>query len=271
MDKQELNNALHVGGTIETALSGNYTLKAGVVLQEAVKLTHKHFWRFLPAILVLTLGNILLLMTVLYLFITDPDAVIQAYIGRGEMTPDLMYSGQIAMFTATILNAPLYAGASLMGLSHAIGFRTKIRHIFKGLVYAMPVIFTMATITILQAIGNQIIPLLGLLLGVMLSMVVLLICEKKVTPVEAMLISFRAISKKMVTLCIVYIVISMLFIFSYATMGLALVWTLPFLFNVKGILYREMFGVGIEITVSQKGDDDTSSDKDSDNKEVFNA
>ncbi len=264
MNKEKLSNSLHIGGTIETAISGQYTLKAGPVLQEALSITCKHFWQFLPAILLLSLANALLLMLTLFLYVDSPKEVLIAYAGRADMTPEILLQGQVSMLISTILNAPLYAGASLMGLSHAIGFKTKTRHLLKGMAYAFPVILSMGAITFLQSIGNQLIPFLGLILGIMLSMVILLICEKRVSPVQAMSISFRAVSKKMVTLCIVYIVLFMLFIFSYATMGLALIWTLPFLFNVKGILYREMFGVGIEITVSEEGDDEN-------NKEVFNA
>ncbi len=264
MNKKNLSNSLHIGGSIETAVSGQYTLKAGRVLQEALTLTCKHFWQFLPAILLLSLANALVAMLTLFVLADSPKEVLVAYAGRADMTPEILLQGQISMLISSILSAPLYAGASLMGLSHAIGFQTKTRHLLKGMAYAVPVILSMGVITFLQSVGNQLIPFLGLVLGLMLSMVILLICEKRVSLGQAMFISFRAVSKKMVTMCLVYLVIFMFFIFSYATMGLALVWTLPFLFNVKGILYREMFGVGIEITVSQEGDDEN-------NKEVFNA
>ncbi|SKA58872.1 hypothetical protein [Enterovibrio nigricans] len=269
MNKQQLSNALHVGGSLENALSGQYNLSASSVVQEAVKLTQKHFWRFLPATIVLAGANLAIFLVVLSLMVDSPAQVISAFIGKGQMTPEMLAASRIALFASTVLSAPLYAGASLMGLSHAIGFRTKPRHIVKGLAYAMTVILAMSFISALQSFGNQILPLLGIFLGIAFSMTILLICEKRLRPVEAMIVSFRAITKKMIPLTLVYIVIAVLFLFSYATAGIALVWALPFMFNVKGVLYREMFGVGIEVTVSQEGDDDSSSGDG--NKEVFNA
>ncbi|MBV7296758.1 hypothetical protein [Enterovibrio paralichthyis] len=269
MNKQELSNALHVGGSLENALTGNYKLSASSVVQEAMKLTQKNFWPFLPATLILTGANLAIFLVVLTVLQGHPNVLFDAVVGREEMTPDILASARIAIFLSTVFSAPLYAGASLMGLSHAIGFRTKPRHIVKGLAYAIAVTLAMSFISALQSVGSQLLPLLGIFLGVTFSMTILLICEKRLRPVQAMIVSFRAITKKMIPLTLVYIVIAVLFVFSYATAGLALVWALPFMFNVKGVLYREMFGVGIEVTVTQEGDDDSSSGDG--NKEVFNA
>lgn len=269
MNKQQLSNALHVGGSLENALSGDYKLSASSVVQEAMKLTQKNFWTFLPATLILAGAHLAVFLLVLTLLEGSPAVMMEGLSGREPMTPDTLAAVRISIFISTVFCAPLYAGASLMGLSHAIGFRTKPRHVIKGLAYAIAVIMAMGFISALQSFGSQIIPLLGIFLGITFSMTILLICEKRLTPIAAMIVSFRAITKKMIPFVLVYIVIAVLFVFSYATAGLALVWALPFMFNVKGVLYREMFGVGIEVTVSQEGDDDSSPGDD--NKEVFNA
>ncbi|WP_028025546.1 DUF2189 domain-containing protein [Enterovibrio calviensis] len=269
MNKQQLSNALHVGGTLENALTGNYTLSASSVVQEALKLTQKHFWRFLPATILLAGANVAIFLVALSIMQDSPKVLFDALLGKAPMNEDLLASGRIAIFATTVLSAPLYAGASLMGLSHAIGFRTKPRHIIKGMAFALAVTIAMGFISALQSVGSQIIPLLGVFLGITFSMTILLICEKRLRPLEAMIVSFRAIIKKLIPLSLVYIVIAILFVFSYATGGIALLFALPFMFNVKGVIYREMFGVGIEVTVSQEGDDDSPSD--GGNKEVFNA
>ncbi len=271
MEKEEFTNALHVGGTLQNALSGDYSLKPTEILKEAIEITQQNFWHFLPAILLFILINVVLFLFSLSFFSNMPKEVIAAYIGRHEMTPELLNDGQIALFVSHILSAPFYAGISLMGLSHALGFKTKVRHLVKGLPFAFAVIISIGLISIIQNIGNQIFPLLGIFLSLTLSMTVLLICEKKINPAEAMIISFRAITKKMLTLLIIYAVIAILFIFAYATAGVALIWALPFMFNVKGVLYREIFGVGIEITVTKSDDDDSSGNNNDRNKEVFNA
>lgn len=269
MPKSELSNALHVGGTLENALSGNYKLSASRVIQEAFSLTQHNFWRFVPASLVLITVNVLIFFAILAFLIGSPSLFFDAFIGKEQMSPELFSSGQIAMLASTVLSSPIYAGASMMGLSHAIGFETKPRHIIKGLTFGIAVIIAVCCISLIERVANEIIPILGLFFSVAFSMTILLICEKKLKPVEAIFISFRASTKKMLPLCLIYLAIMLAFIVSYVTAGLALIWALPFMFNVKGILYREMFGVGIEITISEEGDDDSSSDNN--NKEVFNA
>lgn len=262
MQKQQLNNALHIGGSIETALSGQYTLSASNVIQEAMKLTQKHFWHFLPATLAFTLANLALFLLTLLIKTGDPMLVIQSFVDASKQTEATDDAIRIAMFFASVLSAPLYAGASLMGLSHAIGFRTKPRHIIKGLSYGITVTLAACLINLLENISNHFVPLLGLFLGITLSMTILLICEKRLSLLNAMQISFRAILKKFFSFIAVYFVLASLFLFSYATAGIALIWVLPFMFNLKGVMYREMFGVGIEIEITEQ---------DSDNDQLFHA
>lgn len=266
MNKKPLSNALHIGGTLEGALSGNYKLSATQVIQEAAKLTQANFWQFFPAILLFVLINIMILLFFLTLFTGSFFDFFDALIGKKEMTADLSTAGQLATFMCSVLAAPFYAGISLMGLSHAIGFKTKFRHIFKGLNYAMPVVIAVSLTSFIQYVASQIMPLLGMFIGATFSMVLLLICEKKLTVSMAIMVSFRAVLKKILPLSIIFIIVGFAFILSYATAGIALIWTLPFMLNVKGILYRDMFGVGIEVTVSQQDDDDSSN-----NSEVFDA
>ncbi|WP_235869251.1 DUF2189 domain-containing protein [Veronia nyctiphanis] len=148
-----------------------------------------------------------------------------------------------------------------MGLSHAIGFTTRPRHLLKGIAYTLTLIIAVLVTTSLQSVSNQIIPLLGVYLGIGFSMTPLLICEKEMKATDAMWLSLRAITKKLLPLCAVYIVIAGLFVLSLLTAGVALIWAMPFLFNVKGIVYREMFGVGLSVTVSQDEDGETEDEQ----------
>ena len=262
MQKQQLNNALHIGGSLKTALNGQYSLSASGVIQEAMKLTQKHFWHFLPATIAFTLANLALFLLILAIQTGEPLVVLQSFVDTSKQNEQTDSAIRIAMFFATILSAPLYAGASLMGLSHAIGFRTKPWHIVKGLTYGLTVTVAVCLISLLENISNQFIPLLGLFIGITLSMTILLICEKRLSLLKAMQISFRATVKKILPFIGVYFVLAGMFLFSYATAGIALIWVLPFMFNVKGVLYREMFGVGIEIIIT---------DENGNNDEIFHA
>ncbi|WP_235869252.1 hypothetical protein [Veronia nyctiphanis] len=59
MREKEFNNELNIGGTVENALKGNYSLSAINILDEAVTLTARHFWQFLPAMCLLFGANFL--------------------------------------------------------------------------------------------------------------------------------------------------------------------------------------------------------------------
>ncbi|MFD2176644.1 hypothetical protein [Veronia pacifica] len=251
MKEKELNNELNIGGSIDKALKGTYSLSAINILDEAVTLTTKQFWRFLPAMLLLFLANVSVWLVVISLAIENPSSILQS-LGRAEpFTLEQGAAMRIASFCSTVICAPLYAGASLMGLSHAIGFDTKPRHLLKGLAYASAITFAILVTTSLQTFANYLLPLLGLYFGIAFSMTPLLVCEKEMRVTEAMWVSLRAVTKKLLPLCAVYVVIAGLFVLSLITVGLALFWALPFLFNVKGIVYREMFGVGISVTVAE--------------------
>ncbi|OOE69017.1 MULTISPECIES: hypothetical protein [Salinivibrio] len=251
MSQQEYNNALHIGGSVETALNGRYRLDPFEIIKEAFSQTFKHFWSFLPATLCLFAAQIGILMLMLTLLLGAPSHLFEALVGQRELTTDMISSVWLANFTSEVLIAPLYAGASLMGLSHAIGFRSKPRHLLKGLVFALPVTVVICLSATLQSVASMIFPLLSLYVAMAFSMSPLLICEKRLTPVKALTVSFRAVNKKLFQMATIYAVVGVLFLISFATAGFALVWALPFLFNVKGVIYREMFGVGVEVTVSQ--------------------
>ncbi|OOF31957.1 hypothetical protein [Salinivibrio proteolyticus] len=258
MSQQDFNNALHIGGSIETALNGRYRLEPFEIIKEAFTLTFKHFWSFLPAALCLFAVQVGILVLMLTLLLGDPSHLFEGLVGQREMTTDMVSSVWLSNFTSEVLVAPLYAGASLMGLAHAIGFRSKPRHLVKGLAFALPVTVVICLSATLQSVASMIFPLLSLYVAMVFSMAPLLICEKRLTPLKAMAVSFRAVNKKVLALATIYAVVGVLFLISFVTAGFALVWALPFLFNVKGVIYREMFGVGVEVTVSQNNDNNAT-------------
>ncbi|NUY55092.1 hypothetical protein BZG78_10570 [Salinivibrio sp. MA351] len=274
MSQQEYDNAIHMGGSIETALNGRYRLDPFEIIKEAFSQTLKHFWSFLPAALGLFATQIGILMLMLTLLLGAPSHLFEALVGQRELTTDMISSVWLANFTSEVLIAPLYAGASLMGLSHAIGFRSKPRHLLKGLAFALPVTVVICLSATLQSVASLIFPLLSLYVAMVFSMAPLLICEKRVTPMKALSVSFRAVNKKLFQMATIYAVVGVLFLISFATAGFALVWALPFLFNVKGVIYREMFGVGVEVTVSPKSEnnpDKSNASSPSSGQDTFDA
>lgn len=56
----------------------------------------------------------------------------------GALPEGLVQAMFIANFSYEVISAPIYAGISLMAMSHAAGLKTQTRHITKGLQFTIP-------------------------------------------------------------------------------------------------------------------------------------
>ncbi|MGF1759810.1 hypothetical protein L4D76_18100 [Photobacterium sagamiensis] len=257
--KDAMNKSFHVGGSIEKALKGDVDLQAIAVLQEAWKVTARHFLSYIPAIIGLFLAQAALLLVGLQVQLGDAALFFDVIISGQEMTAELVQAGYMANFWSDVLSAPLFVGVSLMALNHAVGLPTKPSHLVKGFPFLLVSIITMLLTSSIQGIGNAIFPLIGLLLSMGFSMAIILVCEKRVAPLKGIQISLTATLKKLMPMTAIYLVVLIMFFISFATAGLGLIWTIPFFFNVKGIIYRNLFGITLQVTTVKKGDDDKNS------------
>ncbi|MEF1262831.1 hypothetical protein QTO16_28840, partial [Vibrio harveyi] len=118
----------------------------------------------------------------------------------------------------------------------------------------------------MQGVAGMIFPLLSLYLSLAFSHSILLICEKRVPPMQSLLLSLRAINKKLFVVAGLYLGVMLMFIVAAMFYGIGLIFVLPFFFHLKGILYREMFGIKLKIVATQQNDNDHDG-----NSQVFDA
>ncbi|MCR9353168.1 hypothetical protein [Vibrio alginolyticus] len=256
----------NLGGSVERALSGNYELKAGAVFNEAWRATIQHFLSFSPAIIVLLFVQLGIFYIALKLQLGDLSVILDAFENPESFTNDIVSSIYVANFSYEVISAPIYAGISLMAMSHVAGLKTKLRHVGKGLQFTIPVILATLMSLMLQGVVGMIFPLLSLYLSLAFSHSILLICEKRVPPMQALLLSLRAINKKIFVVAGLYLGVMLMFIIAAIFYGIGLIFVLPFFFHLKGILYREMFGIKLKIVTTQKNDNDHDG-----NSQVFDA
>ncbi|POF58417.1 hypothetical protein CRN58_14250, partial [Vibrio vulnificus] len=76
--KNEFEKEINIGGTIESALSGQYELSAGAVFSEAWKKTMSHFFSFSPAIVLLLALQLLIFYIALQLQLGEPSVILDA-------------------------------------------------------------------------------------------------------------------------------------------------------------------------------------------------
>ncbi|PNH93768.1 hypothetical protein [Vibrio diazotrophicus] len=264
---KDIERDFNVGGTVEQALSGQYQLKVGEVLKESWDTTLKHFVSFSPAIVVMVAIQIAIFFIALKLQLGDPSAIITA-IEQGSDFPEGMIEAIfIANFSYEVVSAPIFAGVSLMAMSHAAGLKTKTRHISKGLQFTIPVILATLVGLVLQGIAGMIFPLLSMYLSIAFSNSILLICEKRVPPMQSLFLSLRAANKKLLPLASLYLIVTIMFVTAALMYGIGLIFVVPFFFHLKGIVYRNMFGVRLKIITTNKDNDDNQDN----NSQVFNA
>ena len=256
----------NLGGSVERALSGNYELKAGAVFNEAWRATIQHFLSFSPAIIVLLFVQLGIFYIALKLQLGDLTVILDAFENPESFTNDIVSSIYVANFSYEVISAPIYAGISLMAMSHVAGLKAKLRHVGKGLQFTIPVILATLMSLMLQGVVGMIFPLLSLYLSLAFSHSILLICEKRVPPMQALLLSLRAINKKIFVVAGLYLGVMLMFIIAAMFYGIGLIFVLPFFFHLKGILYREMFGIKLKIVTTQKNDNDHDG-----NSQVFDA
>lgn len=260
----------NVGGNVDTALSGQYELKAGNILKEAWQLTRKNFWSFSPTIGILIILQITIFMIALKLQLGDPSILFTLLDGSADSTQiqSIIQSVMVANFSYEIISAPLYAGVCLMAMSHATGFKTKTNHIFKGLHFTIPVMLVTLMGLVIQGLAGAVLPFLSLYISMAFSNSVFLVCEKRMTPMRSLLLSLRAINKKLLPIAAVYALILVMFFIAALFYGIGFIFVLPFFFHVKGIIYRDMFGIKMKVINSSGNGTPPSNNKQS---QVFDA
>ncbi len=266
---KDMERNFNVGGTVEQALSGQYSLNVGEILKEAWDTTIKHFVSFTPAVVIMAAIQAAIFFIALNLQLGDPSSII-ASLEQGHGFPDGFFEAIfVANFSYEVVSAPIFAGVSLMAMSHAAGLKTKTRHIAKGLQFTIPVILATLMGLIFQAVAGMLFPLLSIYLAIAFSNSILLICEKRVPPMQSLVLSLKATNKKLFQLVSLYLIVTLMFFAAALLYGIGFIFVVPFFFHLKGIIYRNMFGVRLRIVTSNsKGDDDNNNNN---NSQVFNA
>ena len=248
----EKNIMNSIGGSVERAVKGEYSIDVKAVFTEAWQLTLKSRLSInLALFLVLVFG-----MMVSYItssFFGGIEVVFQDAQAEGSQAL------QLINVIVTMAVWPFIAGIEMMGVYHAVNKPTHFKMVLSFLHRGSWVALCALLTSILISIGFQLLIIPGLLLSVMLSLTIPLVVEKKLTPVQAIIISVKALRFKVMPLLGIYLVLSMSLIAlivpiillvesSLAPIAImvflfGLSYLAPWYYNVKGVLYREIFGV----------------------------
>lgn len=253
MPEENLNES--IGGSVDKATRGEYSIDVKGVLFEAWQQTLKSRLPInLGLFIVLVLG--MLVSFVVSDFFGGIEAVIEQ--AKEQESQAL----QVINAVVTIVVWPFIAGIEMMGVYHAINKPTKTNMILAFLNRGSWVALTALLTSVLISIGLQLFVIPGVLLAALLSLTILLVVEKKFTPMQAIILSIKALRFKILHLLLIYFIllmalislllpVSLLLSSSLAPIAImvflyGLSYVAPWYYNVKGILYREIFGVFVD-------------------------
>jgi len=240
---------VQIGGSIDRALKGDYKIDVKATLTEAWQLT-------LKSRVAINLGLLFsLLLGMLVSF------VISNYLGGIEAVLADRQASMLVNVVVTIAVWPFIAGVEMMGVLHAVGMKSHVKMTFGFLNRASWIVLCALFTSLLTSIGFQLFVLPGLFLAITLSLTIPLLIEKKMMPIKAVVVSIQALRFQILPLFLLHFILLMslvmlLFPFallietSVAPLGIlcflfGFTYLAPLFYNVKGILYREIFGVSI--------------------------
>jgi hypothetical protein len=256
---------VNVGGSTENALAGNYKIDIKKTLIEAWEIT-------LLSRRSINLGLIFIitLVAIATLFISN-------YFGGFIETINNENSIMVLNILTTLLIAPFMAGVEMMGVFHSIKLKTQPKLIFSFFKRATPLGITALITSLFVNIGSQLFVVPGIILLVLFSLTIPLVVEKQLSPDKAIILSVKALRFQLFNILGVYSIISVAFVLSLFPLlvlqdspllivGLVLFfffssYLLPLFYNVKGILYREIFGLKV-VTTSKASFDPTEQNND---------
>ena len=229
------NPKFSIGGNLESALKGEYQLNVKDILNEGWQLTKNG-----KSVI---LSGIALVILIAMICTSVAFSILGTY-DLNALTPSHRLLLDVSL---TVLISPFIAAITMAGVSNSVGAVSHTRFLF----HFVPRILVLSVASVLVSavvqLGILLLVLPGLYLAIATSFTIPLLLDKGFTPARAMMISIKVVGYKWVDFVKIYGFFALLGLLVVVTLGVAIFWIAPFYFNVKGILYREVFGIKVKI------------------------
>lgn len=161
------------------------------------------------------------------------------FIGKDSLV--IMFISQIVIGLVTY---PLYAGITMLGIKRSVGAATNAFMVFDYYSKIIPIFLLYVVMIILIMIGFVLLIIPGIYLAVAYSLAIPLMVEKNMGIWEALETSRKTVSKCWFRMFGLYIAIMVVLILAILPLGIGLIWALPLVNLVMGVVYRNLFSVG---------------------------
>ena len=239
-----------VGGSVEQAIKGEYSLDVAAILKEAWQIT-------LKSRMAINLGLLMCLFIGMLVSI-----IVSSQLGGIEVAIQDQQSATLLNIIVTLVVYPFIVGVEMMGVFHSIGLKTRPQLIFSFLKRGSWVAVSALLTSTLVTIGLTLFYIPGIFLAVALSLVLPLVVEKKMSPMKAIWVSIQATRFQWFKMFSLYLLLVLAIFVSAIPVAAAgaselgfiaiaffifcLAYIAPLFYNVKGILYREIFGLEMQ-------------------------
>jgi hypothetical protein len=241
------------GGSLEKSLKGEIHLDLKAIAEEA--------WNLSKNTKAAVLNGVLLLFFIAIVFAW----VLQSWFGISDLSvvpQSMMVSLKVA---GIIVTTPIIATMFLLGISHSVGIKPRFSSILKNVMSSILVILLALLLAAMSDVGSFVGSQVSVLLGVAMlfyinlatGFSIMLLIEKKLAPSQSVIQSFKVFHKYWLPLSVFYLVYYLCLFLGALSLGFAYIWIIPFFINMKGILYRELFGIKVLSVKSQSNLDES--------------
>ncbi len=214
---------------IKRNLNGEYHFKVNGVMQEGWNLTLKTKWLYLQ------------MFMFVFVIIATVAVGILKYQGIEDVTQIDQSTEAIMNIALSIIIAPFITAISLFGYHASIGRKGRFSDVFSLLSRSAIICISSLFISVLVGLGLQVFILPGIYLLVATDFALLLIAEKKLRPFAAIGLSVRMVTRYWMPFLKLLLIFLALMVVIIITLGIAIFLVGPLYYNVKGILYRDLF------------------------------
>lgn len=224
------NNSSNQLSRIEQNLNGAYQFDIGLVMKQGWQLTLQTKWIYLQ------------MFVFVFALIALVAAIIIQYRGIVDLTQLDNATQAILNIVSTIVMAPFVTAISLYGYHASLGKQGGFNDVFALLPRSAIICIATLFVSVLVGLGFQLLIIPGIYLLVATDFTMLLIAEKKLRPFAAVGLSIRMVTRYWLPFLKLLLIFLALAVVIILTLGIAFFLIGPLYYNVKGILYRDLFG-----------------------------
>lgn len=156
---------------------------------------------------------------------------------------ELQKAMDLTVLGLVVILAPVVAALELMGMKQALGQPVSGQELWQCMGLWGRLALLAVLVSMVVSLGFLLLVLPAIYLYASLSLANLVMIGGRATPLQSMAWSLRAAYHHWWTVFGVMVVVGIAFVIAGVTFGVALPWLAPFAFILRGILFRELFGL----------------------------